>query len=49
MQYRKVEPILIKPPPVRIEVCNDLLKPELLVIVGQPYHGEYVLESCTHK
>lgn len=36
-----------KPTPVRIEVCNDLMKPELLVIVGQPYHGEYVLESCT--
>ena len=35
--------------PVRIEVCNDLMKPELLVIVGQPYYGEYVLESCTHR
>ena len=38
-----------KPTSVRIEVCNDLMKPELLVIVGQPYHGEYVLESCTHR
>ena len=27
----------------------DLLKPELLVIAGQPYCGEYVLESCTHR
>ena len=25
----------------------DLLKPELLVIAGQPYCGEYVLKSCT--
>ena len=26
-----------------------LVKTESLVIVGQLYHGEYVLESCTHK
>jgi hypothetical protein len=25
------------------------MKLESLVIVGQLYHGEYVLESCTHK
>jgi hypothetical protein len=27
----------------------DLLKPESLVIVGQPYYGEYVLKPCTHR
>ena len=27
----------------------DLLKPELLVIAGQLYRGEYVLKSCTHR
>ena len=26
-----------------------LVKTESLVIVGQPHHGEYVLESCTHR
>ena len=26
----------------------DSMKPESLVIVGQLYHGEYVLGSCTH-
>jgi len=26
----------------------DLMKPESLVIAGQLYCGEYVLESCTH-
>ena len=26
-----------------------LMKLESLVIVGQLYHGEYVLESCTHR
>ena len=25
------------------------MKMESLVIVGQLYHGEYVLESCTHN
>ena len=25
------------------------MKPELLVIPGQPNWGEYVLESCTHR
>ena len=25
------------------------MKLELLVIVNQPCHGEYVLESCTHR
>jgi hypothetical protein len=25
------------------------MKPELLVIAGQLYCGEYVLESCTHR
>ena len=25
------------------------MKLESLVIVGQLYHGEYVLESCTHR
>ena len=25
------------------------MKPESLVIVGQPYHGEYVLKLCTHQ
>ena len=27
----------------------DSLKPESLVIAGQLYCGEYVLESCTHR
>ncbi len=27
----------------------DLMKPESLVIVGQPYYGEYVLGDCTHR
>ena len=27
----------------------DLMKPELLVIAGQLYCGEYVLKSCTHR
>ena len=27
----------------------DLMKPESLVIAGQLYRGEYVLESCTHR
>ena len=25
------------------------MKLDLLVITGQPYCGEYVLESCTHR
>jgi hypothetical protein len=25
------------------------MKPESLVIAGQPYGGEYVPESCTHR
>ncbi len=25
------------------------MKPESLVIAGQPHCGEYVLESCTHR
>ncbi len=25
------------------------MKPELLVIAGQTYRGEYVLKSCTHR
>ena len=25
------------------------MKPELLVIVGQPYYGEYVPGPCTHR
>ena len=25
------------------------MKPELLVIAGQLYRGEYVLEFCTHR
>jgi hypothetical protein len=27
----------------------DSMKPDLLVIAGQPYRGEYVLKSCTHR
>jgi hypothetical protein len=27
----------------------ERMKPESLVTVGQPYHGEYVLEPCTHR
>ena len=27
----------------------DSMKPESLVIVNQPRHGEYVLGSCTHR
>ena len=27
----------------------DSMKPESLVIVNQPCHGEYVLGSCTHR
>ena len=27
----------------------DPMKPELLVIAGQLYCGEYVLKSCTHN
>ena len=27
----------------------DSMKPESLVIVNQPSHGEYVLGSCTHN
>ena len=27
----------------------DPMKPELLVIAGQLYCGEYVLKSCTHR
>jgi hypothetical protein len=27
----------------------DSMKPESLVIVNQPCHGEYVLGSCTHN
>jgi len=27
----------------------DSMKPESLVIAGQPYRGEYVLKSCTHR
>ena len=27
----------------------DPMKPELLVIAGQLYRGEYVLKSCTHR
>ena len=25
------------------------MKPESLVIVGQPHYGEYVLKPCTHR
>ena len=27
----------------------DSMKPESLVIVGQPYYGEYVPGPCTHR
>jgi hypothetical protein len=27
----------------------DSMKPESLVIAGQPYRGEYVLRACTHR
>ena len=27
----------------------DSVKPESLVIVGQPYYGEYVPGPCTHR
>ena len=27
----------------------DPMKPESLVIAGQPYRGEYVLGACTHR
>ena len=27
----------------------DSMKSESLVIAGQPYRGEYVLKSCTHR
>ncbi len=27
----------------------DCMKPESLVIGGQPYHGEYVPGPCTHR
>ncbi len=27
----------------------DCMKPESLVIVGQPYRGEYVPGPCTHR
>jgi hypothetical protein len=36
-------------PQYGLRSATDLMKPESLVIVGQLYHGEYVLESCTHR
>ena len=36
-------------PQYGLRSATDLMKPESLVIVGQPYHGEYVLKSCTHR
>ena len=36
-------------PQYGLRSATDLMKLELLVILGQPYQGEYVLESCTHR
>ena len=41
--------------PIKLRPSSDWglqlapMKLESLVIVGQLYHGEYVLESCTHR
>ena len=41
--------------PIKTGLSSDwglkfaLMKLESLVIVGQLHHGEYVLESCTHR
>ena len=49
-QYRKVEQILSK-----TTLSSDWglqlapMKPESLVTVDQPCHGEYVLGFCTHR
>ncbi len=49
MQDRKVELIPQTRPQYGLRSAIDLMKPELLVIPGQPNRGEYVLESCTHR
>ncbi len=41
--------------PVKLVLSSDCrlqlacMKPELLVIAGQPYGGEYVPRPCTHR
>ena len=49
MQCRKVERIPQNRPQYGLRSAIDLMKPESLVIPGQPNRGEYVLESCTHR
>ncbi len=48
-QYRKVEQISKSGASSDWSLQPDSMKPESLVIVGQLYHGEYVLELCTHR
>ena len=47
MQDRKVEQIPKRDLSTDWSLQPDSMKLESLVIVGQPYYGEYVLEFCT--
>ena len=49
MQYREVEQIFKRILSTDWSLQPDSMKLESLVIVGQPYYGEYVLEFCTHR
>jgi len=49
MQDRKVEQIPKRDLSTDWSLQPDSMKLESLVIVGQPYYGEYVLEFCTHN
>jgi len=49
MQYGNVELISKRVLSTDWSLQPDSMKLESLVIAGQPYCGEYVLEFCTHR
>ena len=48
-QYREMEQIYKIRPSSDCSLQLESMKPESLVIVNQPCHGEYVPGSCTHR
>ena len=48
-QYREVEQIAKTCPSSDCRLQLAYMKLESLVIVGQPYYGEYVPGPCTHR
>ncbi len=48
-RYREVEQIFKPTPSSDCSLELDYMKLELLVMVGQPYHREYVPVPCTHR